>query len=134
MTHLAWKDEFSVGVAVMDDDHRALLEIIGRLYQALSSGAERQAPLKICDELIAHTLVHFEHEERWFDNLQYPRSVHHRRMHEKLKQRIVDFRTQLCAEPPPALEQFELFTDWLAHHISGEDRSYGAWLNSQGIH
>ena len=134
MTHPAWKEEFSVGVALMDDDHRQLLEIVGRLYQALSSGAERQVPLRICDELIEHTLVHFEHEEHWFDNLQYPRASEHRRMHDKLKQRIVEYRAQLGAEPPPALEQLELFTDWLAHHISGEDRSYGAWLNSQGIH
>ena len=134
MTHPAWKEEFSVGVALLDDDHRQLLEIVGRLYQALSSGAERQVPLRICDELIEHTLVHFEHEEHWFDNLQYPRASEHRRMHDKLKQRIVEYRAQLGAEPPPALEQLELFTDWLAHHISGEDRSYGAWLNSQGIH
>jgi hemerythrin len=134
MTYLAWKEEFSVGGALMDDDHRQLLEIIGRLHEALSCGAERGVPLTICDELIVHTLEHFEHEERWFDNLRYPRAAEHRRMHDKLKQRIVDYRAQLCAEPPPALEQFELFTDWLAHHISGEDRSYGVWLNSQGIH
>jgi hemerythrin len=134
MTHLAWKDEFSVNVALMDEDHKQLLEIIGRLYDALSTGAERHVPLGICDELIEHTLVHFEHEERWFDDLHYPRAAEHRRMHDKLKQRIVEYRGQLCAEPPPALEQFELFTDWLAHHITGEDRSYGAWLNTQGIH
>lgn len=127
---VTWKDEYSVGVALIDADHKHLIEIVNRLHAALAAGDSGAA--RLCDELIEHTVVHFAHEEQWFDALAYPRAAQHRRMHEKLKERILAYRDGL--ERDAALVNFEQFTDWLTHHIAGEDHTYGAWLNAQGIH
>ena len=130
MPIVTWKDEFRVGVALIDEDHKRLVDIINRMHDVLSSGCDGAA--RLCDELIEHTLVHFAHEEQWFDPLNYPRAAQHRRMHDKLKERIVVYRADL--ERDPSLDKFVQFTDWLTHHIAGEDHAYGAWLNTQGIH
>jgi hemerythrin len=129
--HLSWKDAFRVGVVQIDDDHRQLLEIINQLYDALSVGHDL---VPLCDALIEHALVHFAHEEQWFDSHSYPRAAQHRLMHEKLTRCLVDYRTQLNGEIGPGINDFARFADWLAHHITREDRSYGAWLNSKDIH
>jgi hemerythrin-like metal-binding protein len=131
VAYLTWKDEYAVGVALMDAEHRELLEIVNQLYEALSSGGD---PLPLCDALARHALVHFAHEEQWFAPLGYPRANQHRLMHEKLTQRLVDYRAQLSGEARPGIDDFARFADWLAHHITGEDRAYAAWLNAQGIH
>jgi len=130
MAIVEWKDEYSVGVAMIDEDHKELLRLIGELTQAISSDPA-DAP-RLCDALIEHTLAHFNHEEQWFETLNYPQADQHRRMHQKLKQRLVEYRSQL--DLAPATGPLALFTDYLAHHITGADRSYGAWLNAQGIH
>ena len=130
MPYVTWKDEFGVGVALIDADHKNLVEIVNRLHDVLASGGD--GALTLCDELIEHTVVHFANEEQWFDPLHYPRAEQHRRMHEKLKERILHYRSAL--EREPSLDTFEQFTDWLTHHIAGEDHAYGAWLNTQGIH
>lgn len=115
----------------MDDDHRQLLDIINRLYDAL---ATNRNPVPHCNARIEHALVHFAHEEQWCDSMGYPRAARHRLMHEKLTQRLIDYRAQLRGEERLAIDDFARFDDWLAHHITAGDRFYGAWLNSQGIH
>jgi len=133
MPHIEWKDEFSVGVALIDDDHKQLLAIVNRLSDALEGAAPARECTRICDELIAHTLAHFGHEEGWFEATHYPRAAEHRLMHEQLKKRILDYRGEIGQSPPP-LAKFVFFTDWLAHHIVGEDKQFGAHLNGRGIH
>jgi hemerythrin len=130
MALIAWKDEYSVGVAEFDEDHRQLIEIINALHDAFQNNTATKRLEEICDELITHTIVHFGHEEAQFEN--YPRAPLHRQMHKKLKQRIEDYRSEIGTAS--AVESAKLITDWLAHHINGEDKTFGAWLNAQGIH
>jgi hemerythrin len=130
MALITWKSEYSVGVAEFDNDHRHLLDLINALHDALLADAPAERLGEICDRLIEHTVVHFGHEEARFEG--YPRAAEHLRMHEKLKQRVLDFRGQIGTAG--ASDNARLVTDWLAHHITGEDRTFGAWLNTQGIH
>jgi hemerythrin len=133
MAHMTWKDEYSVGVAAIDKDHKELLEIVDNLHDRLKEGATAETLARICDKLIEHTLVHFGNEESYFEKTNYPRAEAHRLMHQQLKQRILQFRGEI-GECPPPLGKFVFFTDWLAHHIVGEDKNFGSHLNAQGIH
>jgi len=127
---MEWKDEFSVGVAIIDQDHKELLRIVNALSEALAKGPQPAG--RICDELIEHTLAHFTREEHWFKPLGYPGAEQHRRMHQKLTERLLEYRDRLRQETDA--DRLALFVDFLAHHITGADRSYGAWLNTRGIH
>jgi hemerythrin len=128
MPLVVWKDEFSIGVPMFDDEHRDLLDIINTLYDQAASGASTADLAATCDRLIAHTVSHFDHEEARFEG--YPRAEEHRRMHTKLKERVVAFRRNLTSGG--AVDGTKLITDWLAHHITGEDKTFGTWVN--GIH
>jgi hemerythrin len=133
MAHIDWKDEYSVGVASIDEDHKQLLAIVDTLHNRLGESAPAETLARICDKLIEHTLVHFGREEGYFEKTNYPRAAAHRLMHEQLKQRILQFRAEIGERPPP-VGKFMFFTDWLAHHIMGEDKTLGSHLNEQGIH
>src|SRR5512140_1057043 len=93
MALITWKDAYSVGVAEFDADHRQLLDIINALHDAFEVGASPAQLEDICDELIAHTIVHFAHEEARFEG--YARAPLHRQMHHKLKQRVLDYRGEI---------------------------------------
>ena len=124
MPLLLWKDEFSVGVPAFDADHRQLLDIINTLHDETMSGAPADQLGATCDRLIAHTVAHFANEEAQFEG--YPRAAEHRRMHDKLKERVIAFRQEIAVGN--ALDGTRLITDWLAHHITGEDNNFGAWV------
>ena len=124
MPLVVWKDEFSVGVAAIDAEHRDLLDIINVLYDEAQAGAPTETLAVTCDKLIAHTVTHFDNEEARFDG--YPRAKEHRRMHDKLKQRVLAFRKEITTGN--AADGTKLITDGLAHHITGEDKTFGAWI------
>ncbi len=128
MPLVVWKDEFSVGVPMIDAEHRDLLDIINTLHDLAQSGAPADQLAATCDRLIAHTVTHFDHEEARFEG--YPRAQEHRRMHDKLKERVAAFRRDITSGN--AVDGTKLITDWLAHHITGEDKAFGAWIC--GIH
>ena len=44
-TPIVWKEEMSVGVAQLDDDHKGLISILNRLGTALHEEAESRANL-----------------------------------------------------------------------------------------
>ena len=127
MPLLVWKDEFSVGVPAFDADHKDLLDIINTLHDQAESGASVTALAATCDTLVAHTVAHFDHEEAQFDG--YPRAGEHRRMHQKLVERVLAFRRDITSGN--AADGTRLVTDWLAHHITGEDKSFGDWIVSR---
>lgn len=128
MALIVWKDEYSVGVPAFDADHRQLLDIINQLHDEAERGAPAERMAATCDVLIAHTVAHFDNEEAQFEG--YPRAEEHRRMHEKLKQRVIAFREQIGTGD--AVDGTRLITDWLAHHITGEDKTFGAWICGAG--
>lgn len=133
MAHMTWKDEYSVGVASFDENHKELFAIIDDLRDRLEESASVEVLVRICDKLIACTRLNFEREESYFEKTGYPRAAAHRLMHQQLKQRILQFRNEISERPPP-LGKFLFFTDWLKHHIMDEDKNLGAYLNAQGIH
>jgi hemerythrin-like metal-binding domain len=128
MPLVVWKEEFSIGVPMFDAEHQDLLDIINTLHDQAMAGAPADTLVATCDRLMAHTVTHFDHEEARFEG--YPRAEEHRRMHTKLKERVAAFRREIAGTN--AVDGTKLITDWLAHHITGEDKTFGAWI--RGIH
>ncbi len=128
MPLIVWKEEFRIGVPAFDAEHQDLLDIINVLYDEAQAGAPADVLAAICDRLIAHTVTHFDNEEARFDG--YPRAAEHRRMHNKLKERALAFRQEITTGN--AIDGTKLITYGLAHHITGEDKTFGAWIC--GVH
>ena len=135
MAFMTWNDAFSVGVTQFDEDHKKLVAMINELHATLCTGSERETLGGFSDALIEHTVVHFGHEEKYFDDVGYPRAAQHRAMHEHIKKRVLQFRSEIDSKDSTllAFEMLEFLKESLAHHINGEDKKYGAYLNTKGI-
>jgi hemerythrin len=132
---MTWSDAFSVGVAQFDEEHKQLIDQINGLHDSARAGMTSEALGRISDTLIAHTLAHFEHEERTFDEMHYPRAGVHKAMHEHLKKRLVGLRREVGRKDSALLaeEMLQFLRESLAHHIQGEDKKLGAYLNEKGV-
>jgi hemerythrin len=132
---MAWSDSFSVGVAKFDEEHKQLIGQINEMHDSVRAGVTSEVLGRISDALIAHTLAHFEHEERYFDELRYPRAGVHRAMHEHLKKRLVALRREVGRKDSALLaeEMLAFLRESLPHHIQGEDKKLGAYLNEKGV-
>ena len=83
MALLQWKDEYSVGIAAVDHEHRELIELINRLHDELS--ASRATPVSVEEffgDLLKSISSHFALEERFMRDEHYDQLAQHKADHE----------------------------------------------------
>ena len=79
MALLEWKDEFAIGIASVDFEHRELINFINRMHDHLAEGAGEYTIADFFGELYAMISAHFALEEQTmrnlFDHLARPGSL-----------------------------------------------------------
>lgn len=135
MSFIDWDQSYSVGVAIFDDEHKKLIAIINQLHEAITSGVDKPALQQISDNLVEYTLMHFRHEEMYFDDWAYPEADGHIDSHAKLRRQVFEYRKQVQEKDTVQLagELTVFLRDWLLHHILEEDRKYGQFLCEKGL-
>ncbi len=135
MSFMEWSDRYSVGVAVFDDEHKKLIAIINELYDAVKAGIDKLDLQRVSDKLVEYTLMHFKHEEMYFDDWAYPNSAAHIAKHAQLRQQVFEYRKQILEADSKelALDMLDFLRDWLNQHIMVEDRKYGVFLSAKGL-
>ena len=136
MSFLKCDEEFSVGVASIDEQHKRMVEIVAALYNSMVSGMSDETFERVFDGLVDCTCTHFKHEEDFFATTRFPLAEQHTQQHEDLKRHIATFRTNVLdrSSPIQSLEMMNFLKIWLMDHIQGEDKKLGAHLNGLGIH
>ncbi len=135
MPLMTWTEKMSVGVEVLDNDHKKLVSMVNTLFDGIQSGQGKEALGKILDGLVAYTVEHFKREEDLFAQTGYPDGASHKALHEDLCKQVVDIQTKFKsgATATLSLEVMNFLKNWLINHIQGTDKKYGPFLNGKGI-
>lgn len=136
MPLMNWNDKLSVGVAVIDNDHKKLVGMVNELYDGVQSGHGKESVGKILDGLVAYTKVHFDREEQFFSQTGYPVAPAHKQEHADLTKQVLAVQQQYKsgATNTLSLEVLNFLKNWLVTHIQGSDKRYGPHLNANGVH
>ena len=131
---VAWKDEYSVGIETIDDDHKKLLTLINNLqtavYYPTGEAFERQA-LK---ELVDYTKYHFEREEKMMLDNDYPDFEPHKAQHEAMIGEVKSFCERYEKDRENTIQEMaEFLRSWLINHIAGTDQKYCEHLHARGV-
>ncbi len=135
MPLLAWTDKLSVGVGVLDEDHKRLIDLVNQLYDAMQAGHGKEPLSRILDGLIQYTKMHFAREESFFARTGYPEAAAHKQEHDALTRQVIDIHQRHSAGASAALtlEVMHFLKNWLVQHIQGSDQKYRPHLNEKGI-
>jgi hemerythrin-like metal-binding protein len=123
-----------IGILVVDDQHRALLEMIRRLEQAMAEGQGGEAIPGLLRDLNQYAGFHFGTEERLMQSFGYPladtHAIQHGLMVAALRQAELGF---VRGDSRAPLQFLDLMTDWLDNHIATWDVPLGSFLNDRGV-
>ena len=135
MPLMTWNWKMSVGVAVLDNEHKQLVAMVNELYDGIQGGKGTEALAHVLDGLITYTAAHFKHEEDFFAKTGYPATATHKREHDALTKQVLDVQAKFKAGSPGtlSLEVMNFLKNWLINHIQGSDKRYGLHLNAAGI-
>ena len=133
--YLVWKDEYSVGIEEMDNDHKRLLNLINQLQTAVHYYTGKESEEKAMQELIDYTKTHFTKEEKLLEDNNYADIVAHKELHKQFINKVNELLEQYKNNSEATLvDALSFLKDWLIRHINGTDKEYGKILNAKGIH
>ena len=92
MAILQWNESFSVGVTEIDRQHQKLVAMINELSEAMKQGKGKMVLGKVLNNLIDYTATHFQTEEKYFDQYNYPKTSAHTKEHTNFVINIMEFK------------------------------------------
>lgn len=135
MPFLRWSEEYSVGIALFDGEHRRLFDMANALYDAVLNGSANEDLQSIYHGLVSFTYRHFSHEEDFFSAAGYPGAEEHKAQHDALRTTVQELQERIATTPKDilALEMARLIKDWINNHILVHDLQYGMFLHQKGV-
>lgn len=130
MTLLAWSEAYGVGNAMLDSDHRILINLLNQLHDATETGQSREVVGTVVNVLAEYTEHHFRREEAMMAQAGYPELAAHQAVHRTLETKVRDIRDRWMAGERSVLDEEVLafLKKWLTDHILGADKSYRPWI------
>jgi len=132
---MTWTDDLSVGIRLIDEQHKVLLGLINELHAGMRARKSDAVLVGVVERLKEYTVKHFGQEEEYFDRYGYPETKAHKELHAKLVQQVLDFEAGLkSGKAKVTMDIMRFLKDWLVKHIMGTDKKYCAFLHSKGLH
>ncbi|OQY29268.1 MAG: hypothetical protein B6244_04605 [Candidatus Cloacimonetes bacterium 4572_55] len=135
MAFFVWNDSYSVGVEIVDEQHKKIFIIINKLHEAMKKGIGKDIHHKIIHELKEYSQMHFYMEERYFDKFGYPKAIPHKREHKRFIDKISDFDQSInTGKKILSIDIMIFLKDWMVNHILVTDKKYSDFFHKNGLH
>lgn len=132
MDMFTWNDEFNVGVELINDQHKKLIQLINKLSEAMSAGKSSEVLGSVLKEIIKYGIYHFDTEEELFDKYDYDDVVAHKEEHTSFKttasQLMIDYE---AGNYRVSVETLQFLKGWITKHIKTTDMKYKDFLSSR---
>lgn len=127
---LVWREEYNIGVEIIDKEHQRLFKIIDKLM-AVHQEEQEDKSRWACQEGIkyfkGHALKHFADEEKYMESVNYAGRGRHRSIHENFKNNILPALEEELRQTdfsPDAMSHFlAVCSGWLIGHTLTEDQA-----------
>ncbi len=132
--YLIWKDDYSVGIDSIDQQHKKLINLINHLQTAVDYSTGEQFERDALDELVDYTKTHFTYEEGLMRDNEYPDFEAHKAQHEKMFKKVAEVLAEYEKDQDTAMSNAVAYLkNWLINHINGTDKQYSSYLIGKGV-
>jgi hemerythrin-like metal-binding protein len=131
---VTWDPSYSVGVTVLDDDHKHLIHLINKLESASNYYTGGDFEKKALQEVIDYTKYHFEREETLMKDNDYPDYENHIKVHKKMIEKVNQIVEDYKKNTDNAIDETVKFLRaWLINHICKTDKEYKSFFKEKGV-
>jgi hemerythrin-like metal-binding protein len=134
MSHYTWDSSFETGHALVDGQHKQLVEALNNLVDAAQNQKGMEELDRVLEFLVAYTIKHFNDEEKLQKQYEYPEYMRHKGYHEAFKKEVAEFMERLQKEganPDLLVEVYTRIGSWLVNHIKGEDFKMAVYVKTK---
>ncbi len=134
MEQITWTEDFSVGIARIDEQHKRLIQMINRLIAEPQTTTKSETVSDLLNDMTNYAFEHFATEEELMREHNYPHLEEHVAQHRAFRKKTVDFcsATMLDVEAVPETMLYYL-RDWLVEHILKSDMAFKPFFREQMV-
>jgi hemerythrin-like metal-binding protein len=134
MRTIVWKDENSVGVKELDQQHKEVINFLNHMFEIFEGQLNPDFLNELLIKLDQYAKNHFATEEGLLEKYKYHDKEAHIREHNIYRNKIITLRQELDSNDKHAIEDtLEFLADWWMGHIQGCDKEYTRYLNNCGV-
>lgn len=123
MALIEWQDNFSIGIASVDHEHRQMIDLINNLHGRLTAEAPKEEIRRFFGEIDAKIAAHFALEEKEMRDFRYDQFEDHKADHERLLDEIRDIAEAFESEADTEFSETlgPRLREWFTEHFSSKD-------------
>jgi hemerythrin-like metal-binding protein len=118
---MEWKDEYSVGIVEIDNQHKLLLRSFSVIEETMNLDQDWSNTHYAIVELIQLTRAHFSFEEALMRMFGYPETEAHQKDHQYIMVRLDSFERHSLNKSSD-VEMFQFLQDGLMAHMYDSDK------------
>jgi len=136
---MMWKDKYKISVGLIDQQHEELFNRVSTFIQTVQNKGVWEEKLDKVKETMAfmqdYVVVHFDDEEVYQAEINYPEIEQHKKAHVLFKEEIGKYVTLFEQEgySEETVQEFsgKLMT-WLIMHVAQMDQKIGEYVKNKG--
>lgn len=124
---VTWSSKFSVGVKLIDDQHKGLLDLVNDMFNHVTGDddTERAYFNQVIQQAVGYVKVHFYTEEKIMLGTNFHGYPEHKKAHDSFILTVVDHIKSFESGKRMILSEFTKFLkDWILTHIAVMDKQY----------
>ncbi|EME71768.1 hemerythrin [Paramagnetospirillum caucaseum] len=120
----------SVGVPLLDSDHKTLIGLINNLHRSIGDEEEYSAVGSVLQALEEYAAHHFAREEKMMEACRYPLLTQHHATHASFADKVTALKARYNEDKSGvrARECLAFLNSWLIDHICTTDMNYRSWV------
>ena len=119
----AWSERYSVGVEILDEQHRQLLSLCGEASRCLATPDAGKLS-DLLDQMRLYADQHFQTEEQLLASHGYPALAEQEQEHEAYLVRLTELLLSATVGTRDRAEVYGYLTQWWINHILVSDMAY----------
>lgn len=130
---MPWTPNLSVGISMIDDQHKMWFEKAEALFEAGKNGKAKEYVGELLDFLDDYTKKHFSDEEKYMLSISYPGYEEQKKAHTAFIAQLTKLRADYKTSGGNLLvilNANQMVVDWLTKHISNMDKKIGEYARS----
>lgn len=129
-----WNNSYLIGIEIIDDQHKVLVELTNELYRAcMHGGQELDIIFKdTMSRMVDYVKFHFGFEQNMLLRVKYPKYAEHKAEHDGLIKTVLEATKSYGDNKRFVPNNFVRFLrDWIISHIGHIDKVYAAYIAEQ---